>query len=78
MVGFRIVWCWAEERDGQHLNSRYALPDMNLRTPRREMGLLRVQLRRAVWDTPNVEAVCSAEMFLTLSGLYDVTQKTIM
>lgn len=78
MVGFRIVWCWAEKRDGQRLNSRYPLPDVNLRTTRREIGLLRVQLRRAVRGTLKVEAICSAEMFLALSGLYDVTQKTIM
>ena len=57
MVDFRIVWCWAEERDGQRLNSRYPLPDMNLRTPRREIGLLRVQLRRSVRGTLKVEAV---------------------
>jgi len=78
VVGVRIVWCWAEGRDGQRLNSRYPIPDMNLRTPTREIGLLRVQLRRAVWGTLKAEAVCSAEMFLALSGLYDVTQKTVM
>jgi len=78
VVGFRIVWCWAEERDRQRLNSRCPLPDMNLRTPRREIGLQRVQIRRAVRGTLKVEAVYSAEMFLALSGLYDVTQKTVM
>jgi hypothetical protein len=67
VVGFRIVWCWVE-RDGR-LNSRYPLLDMNLRTPRREVALLRVQLRRAVRGTLTVEAVCSAEMFLDCTML---------